>query len=602
MKYVLSLLLALFILTGNSFAAKDKTFSSIVVKRKTPVQQNRNPIIKQKGKKKTSSFIIDSIDPLLLKNGVPIPYPGARGANQLVIYTPKYGIRTGTNEFGKEAIVENGRVIRLSPSDSFIPSNGFVISGHGIAKNWIEKNITVGARINIDTENNILTAIIEDASFIFEAESNYNEINRTLSAIKKTYAQYDFSRTDKFLLKAQEYLQKAKECEQTNPDRAKSYAKDAIIYTNNALVYALPAKTNEFKGIWIRPTETSKSQICNTLNKIQEAGIDNVFLEAFYHGMTIYPSRVMQNYGLIRVNPKFPHDEDLMEIWVEEAHKRNMKLHAWFQAFYVGNAPINSSPKHILAIYPNWANIQKQYVASSSIVPCASEHSGFFLDPANPEVQKFLVSVLAELVTKYEVDGINLDYIRYPRSSPSDYFGYAQTNWGYSTYARGEFQKLYGVDPVTLDSSSPMWSRWVAYRQGKITDFILKARAVKNKKNNLLLSAVIFPDRSQAEIEKLQKWSLWASNGYLDALTPLIMTSGENLTKNYISTIKNYSRNRTKIYPGIFQPFSNSSYIDMLTQIKTLREAKADGIIIFDYAHMNQTYSKALKARVFSDY
>ena len=203
MKYVLSLLLALFILTGNSFAAKDKTFSSIVVKRKTPVQQNKNPIIKQKGKKKTSSYIIDSIDPLLLKNGVPIPYPGARGANQLVIYTPKYGIRTGTNEFGKEAIVENGRVIRLSPSDSFIQSNGFVIRGHGISKNWIEKNITVGARINIDTENNILTAIIEDASFIFEAESNYNEINRTLSAIKKTYAQYDFSRTDKFLLKAQ---------------------------------------------------------------------------------------------------------------------------------------------------------------------------------------------------------------------------------------------------------------------------------------------------------------------------------------------------------------------------------------------------------------
>ena len=95
---------------------------------------------------------------------------------------------------------------------------------------------------------------------------------------------------------------------------------------------------------------------------------------------------------------------------------------------------------------------------------------------------------------------------------------------------------------------------------------------------------------------------MWASNGYLDAFTPLIMTSGENLTKNYISTIKNYSGNRTKIYPGIFQPFSNSSYIDMLTQIKTIREAKADGIIIFDYAHMNQTYSKALKARVFNDY
>ena len=141
--------------------------------------------------------------------------------------------------------------------------------------------------------------MIEDASFIFEAESTYNEISKTISTIKKTYSAYDSSRSDKFMKKAQEYLQKAKECKQTNTDKAKSYAKDAIIYTNNALVYALPAKTNEFKGIWIRPTETTKSQICNTLNNIQESGIDNIFLESYFHGMTIYPSRVMQNYGLI---------------------------------------------------------------------------------------------------------------------------------------------------------------------------------------------------------------------------------------------------------------------------------------------------------------
>lgn len=599
MKYVLSLLLAFLIFTPYALAKGNDTPSIIV--RKTSSPQSVNPIIQPKEEKKVSSYMIDSIDPLLLKNGIPIPYPGARGANQLVVYTPKYGLKTGTNEFGKEAIVINGRVIKLSASDSFIPSNGFVISGHGLAKNWIEKNITVGAKIYIDTENNVITSTIEGDSFIYAAQSNYNNINTTLDSIRRSYSEYNSQRSDRFIKKAQEYLAKAKELEKNNPERAKEYAKSAIVYSNNALVYALPAKKDEFKGVWIRPKETTKEQICDTLDKIQEAGIDNVFLETYFHGLTIYPSDVMGKYGLRKINPKFQTNEDLMSIWIKEAHKRKMKIHAWFQVFYIGNEPIGASPKHVLALYPNWANIQKQYVSSSYIVPSSSEHSGFFLDPANPDVQRYLSNLLSELINKYEIDGINLDYIRYPRSSPSSYFGYSQTNWGYTPYARGEFKKFYGVDPITLDTSSPLWNKWVEYRQCKITDFVIRAKSLRGNKD-ILLSAVIFPDRDQAEIEKLQRWSLWANNGYLDALTPLIMTSGEDLTKNYVRMIQNYAGAKTKVYPGIFQPFSNSSYIDMLTQIKTLRDARADGVIIFDYAHMNQFYTKALKARVFSNY
>ena len=83
---------------------------------------------------------IDVMDPQ--KDGsINSNYPGLRGPNQLVVYTPSFGLRTGTNEFGTEAIVEKNMVVRLNGADSIIPKNGFVISGHGTAKKWIIQNI-----------------------------------------------------------------------------------------------------------------------------------------------------------------------------------------------------------------------------------------------------------------------------------------------------------------------------------------------------------------------------------------------------------------------------------------------------------------------------
>ena len=90
--------------------------------------------------------LINSIDPTASTNRGGSYLPGARGINQLVIYTPDYGPRTNTNEFGAEAIVEGNTVTELSGADSLIPPNGIVISGHGRAKNWINSSIKIGTK------------------------------------------------------------------------------------------------------------------------------------------------------------------------------------------------------------------------------------------------------------------------------------------------------------------------------------------------------------------------------------------------------------------------------------------------------------------------
>src|SRR5690606_40928138 len=60
-------------------------------------------------------------------------YPGNRGPDEMLVYTPAYGKSTGTNPWGTEVIVIDGVVTERTVGDTPIPENGYVISGHGAA-------------------------------------------------------------------------------------------------------------------------------------------------------------------------------------------------------------------------------------------------------------------------------------------------------------------------------------------------------------------------------------------------------------------------------------------------------------------------------------
>ena len=112
--------------------------------------------------------LINAIDPTAFTNKTGSYLPGARGINQLVIYTPNYGTRTNTNEFGAEAIVEGNTITELSGADSLIPPNGIVISGHGRAKTWMNSSIKIGTKIYIDRASNLIYTYTTSESYIFE--------------------------------------------------------------------------------------------------------------------------------------------------------------------------------------------------------------------------------------------------------------------------------------------------------------------------------------------------------------------------------------------------------------------------------------------------
>lgn len=540
-----------------------------------------------------SMFRIDVIDPVASTNFKGVNYPGLRGANQLVIYSPRFGYKTGTNEFGTEVIVEGNTVTSLSGADSLIPANGFVISGHGAAKKWINENIMVGSKIYLDLEHKIITSYITSDTFLYAAKEKIKEVQDMMTYYAKTYSNYNSRRTESNINKAKDYIMKA----QKDSENSQKFSSRAIDYANLAMSTVIPYKQDELKGVWIRPSFYDKGEIENVLDDLKDAGINNVFVETYYHGKTIFPSQTMENYGFIKQYEDFI-GFDPLKIWINEAHKRGIKVHVWFQSFYVGNKPPETNPEYILAKRPDWANYQKKNYNSDLIPYSISEHNGYFIDPANPEVQNFLIDLICEIVIKYKPDGINLDYIRYPQSLTSMFWNYDQSNWGYTKYARNEFKDMYGVDPVDIKVSDALWDYWRYYRSNKITTFVKKVSAIC-RSNDIILTAVIFPNRQNAMETKLQDWKKWSINNFVDGFTPLFLTCDDKTAINLIEEVLRNKSASTKLYAGLFVTFMNGSNSDLIKQIHAIRRYTLDGLILFDYAHLNRSYIETLTESVF---
>ena len=585
-KLKLNLLLLLFVFLGQFYVSAFAQENVQVC----PSNSNNNyneTIFSQK------IYPIGAIDPTILTNASASFYPGLRGSNQMIIYTPAYGIRTNTNEFGTEAIVSGNIVTSMSGADSIIPCDGLVISGHGNAKKWMTENLIVGSKVYVNKESKTLTVYITSDSFLYGAKEKIKEARSLTDYYKQLSYLYDYQKPYAYIQRAEECLKKAEK----DTRNVQKYSSEAIAAANSALATSIPYKSNELKGVWIRPTETSTEAIIASLDRIKASGINSIFLETYFHGKTIFPSKTMENYQFLSQNEKFL-GFDPLKVWIEEAHKRNIKVNIWFETFYVGNDNPKYNPKSILAVNPDWGNKTKRDFDSLSAVPSLSEHGGYFIDPANPDVQEFLQELLAEIIQTYHPDGINLDYIRYPQSIAAKFLGYDLSNWGYTEYARDEFKKLYGKDPIDICPDDPAWAYWDKYRQDKITAFVMRTSKL-TKQNNMLLTAVIFPDRQKALETKQQDWRVWSALGYVDGFTPLLLTCDAKTANVMMQDVIRNKSNATDLYAGLFITFMGGSNEDLLRQIHEARKLDAKGVIVFDYAHLENKYINTLTASVF---
>ncbi|MEM6398746.1 MAG: family 10 glycosylhydrolase [Cyanobacteria bacterium P01_D01_bin.116] len=383
----------------------------------------------------------------------------------------------------------------------------------------------------------------------------------------------------------QQVISQAKEVVRRLPQlvakRKYAEARKQWLTAKNSLWNQFPTKKRfaqpEIRAIWLdRGTivkARSEQGLAQVFDKLSQAGINTVFFETINAGYTVYPSKVAPQQNPLTRN------WDPLKSAVKLAHERGMELHAWVWVFAAGNQRHNkilginpNYPGPVLAANPDWAG----YDRGGKMIP-QGQNKPFF-DPANPQLRQYLLNQYEEIVTRYNVDGLHLDYIRYPFQDHQ-----RNRSYGYGKAARSLFKERYGVDPRKISPrQTNIWQKWTAFRTQQINSFVAQvSQKMRQKKSDLIMSVAVFPLPEKERIKKLQQhWEVWAKRGDIDLIVPMTYAldtpTFSRLAQPWIVSKKLGS---TLLVPGI--RLLNLPTLGAFDQLQLIRDLPVGGYALF---------------------
>lgn len=342
----------------------------------------------------------------------------------------------------------------------------------------------------------------------------------------------------------------------------------------------------------------SPQRLAALFDRMQESGINTVFFETVNASYPIYPSRIAPSQ-----NP-LTRRWDPLAAAVDLAHERNMELHAWMWVFAAGNqrhnAILNLPTTYmgpVLNAHSDWA----AYANDGNPIPRGQTKP--FFDPANPEVRRYLLSIIDEIISTYDVDGLQLDYIRYPFQDPG-----ADRTYGYGLAARQEFYRMTGVDPIELTPRidpwlavserqrlRSLWQQWTDFRIEQVSQFVAAASAlVRQKRPDMILSTAVFPIEEHERLQKIQQdWGSWARQGLVDWIVLMgYAQDTHRLTQLIEPWVLTRDYGPTLLIPGI--RLLNLSVPATLDQIQALRDLPVPGYALFATDNLDESMQTVL--------
>lgn len=275
-----------------------------------------------------------------------------------------------------------------------------------------------------------------------------------------------------------------------------------------------PAKVTELRGVWLTNVASGVLYtpwgINRAIDQLAELKFNTVYPVVWNRGTTFYPSLVAKKatgrdrdllLQVLKLN------QDVLAQIVEQGHRQGLRVIPWFEYGFM--TPTNSQ---IAKRHPDWLTERRNAskistdanlkATNSKIDPLLTK--GLWLNPFHPEVQQFMLDMILEVVTKYDVDGIQFD----------DHFG-LPSDFGYDRFTVALYRKEHlGKNPP----SNPQDAQWLRWRADKITNFMQRVyKAVKAVKPNCLVTLSPNP-QDYAYIATLQDWSTWVNRGFVDEL------------------------------------------------------------------------------------
>lgn len=305
-----------------------------------------------------------------------------------------------------------------------------------------------------------------------------------------------------------------------------------------------------------------KEELRKIFANLKEKNFNTVYFQVRSNGTVLYKSssEPFSPYitGIIDNNPPY----DPLQLAINLGKEFNLEVHAWLnmiRCFSGSDLNLLNSSRHIKNRKPHWIIKYNE-----------NNNSSYWLNPGLPEVQDYLVKMLTEITSKYDVDGIHLDFFRYPGKSFPDETAF----------------KKYGNNQDKEE-----------WRRNNLTEILRKFEKVKNPLNKFLKVGVT-PVGIRKSLPYASGWEgftnvyqdteTWLAEGIVDYLTPQIYW---NFTENPKFDIlandwvkKSYNKN---IVLGL-AAYKTDVQLELKKMIDYSRAIGASGVAFFRYESILQ--------------
>jgi uncharacterized lipoprotein YddW (UPF0748 family) len=359
--------------------------------------------------------------------------------------------------------------------------------------------------------------------------------------------------------------------------------------TTTLWVFALAAASEaaELRGLWVCPWEiNSPAAVEEVVNAASAYNFNALFVEVRYRGDALYvPNKTDARFA--NAEPRSPHlagqpaDFDPLEEMITRGHAAGLEVHAWVTTFVVLNRKTPTPPGHPAREHPEW-------LSQNDRGETWDPYGMAWLEPALPEVQDYLFELFMDIVANYDVDGLHLDYVRYPTPA----FG-----------RHPEAIALYQVDTGKPLDDARAFADW---RRQKINAFVHRLYdGLAKLKPSCRLTAAVFASRTRtAYNDCLQDWTAWLAGGYVDAVMPMAYSRDAGIVGKQIEDAVSIASGR-HVYAGIMVPevaadeFDDAVAAEMVAKGRAALGAGAQGIVIF--SSTGALKEEALVARTLRD-
>lgn len=358
------------------------------------------------------------------------------------------------------------------------------------------------------------------------------------------------------------------------------------------------ASSEQTRALWVtRTTLTSPDAIRQMVGAAQAGGFNTLLVQVRGRGDAYYNSTLEPRANELLAKPSF----DPLATVLEEAHASGMKVHAWVAVNLVSSSvTLPASRDHIIYRAPEWLMVPRELAAEMKKVDLRSPaylgqlarwtraHSsiveGLYASPLHLAAQDHTAAVIAEIAAKYPIDGVHLDYVRFPNED-FDYSPSAIEQFktailpNLTERERKEAAAREQLDPAAYPNLFP--SRWNDFRRERLTTLVIKIRtAVKTARPGVVVSAAVVPDAQVAFDSRLQDWRGWVEQSLLDVLCPMAYTTDADTFQKQIAAARAFSGSKP-VWAGIgaYQLTAPQT----LAHIAAANKLGAAGVILYSY-------------------